>query len=82
MTVAGTDGIDLSANEFWGLPLAERRLPCPAARRAASAVLRRARGPVRRAGPGLLRAGAARGRGRGEQARRRVLLGGGVVPAV
>ncbi len=24
MTVAGMDGIDLSANEFWGLPLAER----------------------------------------------------------
>ena len=24
MTVAGTDGIDLSANEFWALPLAER----------------------------------------------------------
>src|SRR5215469_13132620 len=24
MTVAGTDGIDLSANEFWGLPLTER----------------------------------------------------------
>jgi hypothetical protein len=24
MTVAGTDDIDLSANEFWALPLAER----------------------------------------------------------
>ena len=24
MTVAGMDGIDLSATEFWGLPLAER----------------------------------------------------------
>ena len=40
----------------------------------AAAVLCRARGPVRRAGPGLLRPGAARGRGRGKQARRRVLL--------
>jgi len=53
MTVAGTDDIDLSANEFWALPLAERAAAFARLRsEPRPRVFAEPEGPVRDQGPG------------------------------